>query len=419
MKTVARLFLLLIFSSCAAAQATSAVESKTVTVPITLDHNRIIIDVYLTLPDGTAKRIRGWVDNGNPGLEMSRRVATLLGLNVTCDNKTCSTPPPAHITVGEMKIPLSGIKEAKIPLKLPSAAAVMAPGMSAEITIPSTVLRNYDVLVDFPDREFTIGPPGSIKFKGVSSKVLVNVENGLIQIPSQIENKKYNLALDVGASISFLSDELFDKLSTAHADWPHMTGAVGPANMWGLPDEPKWKLMRLDRLQYGPLYLTSVPVVGFAKDGIAWFEKRAGVPTVGLLGSEALLNYRIGLDYARSMVYFDIGSTFKFPDFNVIGLTLRPEDDTRFTILGVADFEGKSSVPEVQPGDHLLAVDSTPVPDSTMGQVWSMLEGQPGQERKLTVERDGNQFIVAAKVQNFLAERPEEEEHKGKSSKKK
>ena len=403
---------------CISSLAQSAPEPNLVTVPITLDHNRIVIDVNLTLPDGSAKRIRGWVDNGNPDLEMSRRVATLLGLNVTCDDKSCSAPPPQHITISNLKIPLTAIKMAKIPLKPVEAASVAFPGMSAEINIPSTILRNYEVLVDFPDREFSIGSPGSLKFKGVSNKILVNAENGLIQIPSQIENKKCNLALDFGSSISFLSEELFDKLAAAHPDWPHMTSAVGPANMWGLPDEPKWKLMRLERLQYGQLYLTSVPVVRFAKETMAWFEKRAGVSTVGLLGSEALLNYRIGLDYAHSMVYFDIGSTFKFPDFDVIGLTLRPEDDTRFTILGVADIDGKPSVPEIQPGDHLLAVDSTPVPDSTMGQVWSMLEGQPGQERKLTVERAGKQFIVAARVQHFLAEAPDKES-KGKSSKKK
>jgi len=407
------------FALCISALAQSAPSApRPVTVPITLDHNRVVIDVYLTLPDGTAKRIRGWVDNGNPDLEMSRRVATLLGLNVTCDDKTCSAPPPPHILIGDLKIPLAAIKKANIPLKPADAASVVFPGMSAEINLPSSILRTYDVLVDFPDREFTIGPAGSLKFKGVSSKALVNAENGLIQIPSQIENKKYNLALDVGSSISFLSEELFGKLSAAHPDWPQMTGAVGSANMWGSPAEPKWKLMRLDRLQYGPLYLTSVPVVSFSKEGMTWFEKRATVPTVGLLGSEALLHYRIGLDYAHSMVYFDIGSTFKFPDFDVIGLTLRPEDDTRFTILGVADIDGKASVPEVQPGDHLLAVDSTPVPDSTMGQVWSMLEGQPAQERKLTVERAGKQFIVVAKVQHFLAEAPDEKDGRKKSSKK-
>jgi hypothetical protein len=389
-------------------------EPKSATVPITLDHNRIVIDVYLPLPDGSTKRVRGWVDNGNPDLEMSRRAATLMGLNVTCDDKGCSAPPPREITIGGMKIPLTSVKEARIPLKPVTAASVMAPGMSAEINLPSTVLRNYDVLVSYPDREFSIGQRGTIHFRGMSGKILVNAENGLVQMSSKIEGKNYNLGLDVGSSFSFLSNELFDKLATAHPDWPHMTGAVGNANMWGLDDEPKWKLLRVDRVQYGPVFLTGVATGSLPARGAAFFEKRAGAATAGLLGSNALLNYRVGIDYAHSMAYFEIGTTFKAPDFDVIGLTLRPEDDGRFTILGIADFEGKPSVPEVQVGDHLVAVDGIPVPDSTMGQVWSMLEGQPGQERKLTVERGGRQFNAVAKVQHFLGEPPEKGETKEK-----
>jgi hypothetical protein len=422
-----RTLLALALVTVAFAQDASKPAPKSVTIPITLDHNRVVIDVYLPLPDGTAKRIRGWVDNGNPDLEMSRRAATLMGLNVTCDDKACTAPPPATITLhdtktGDMQISLANIKEVKIPLKPVSAATVMVPGMSAEINLPASILRHYDVLIDFPDREFTIAQPGTLKFKGISSKVLINADNGLIQVPSQIENKKYNLALDIGASISFLSQDFSDKLQAAHPDWPHMTGAIGPANMWGWAEEPTWKLLRLDRLQFGPLYLTSVAATGFPKDVMDWFEKRAGVATIGLLGSNALLNYRIGLDYAHATVYFDIGSTFKAPDFDVIGFTLRPEDDGRFTILGIADFDGKPSVPGlpdgVQIGDHLMAVDGIPVPDSTMGQVWSLLEGTPGQERNLTVERDGKKFDVVAHVQHFLGEVPDEKDTKKKSSKK-
>jgi hypothetical protein len=389
-------------------------EPKSVTVPITLDHNRIVIDVYLPLPDGSTKRVRGWVDNGNPDLEVSRRAATLMGLNVTCDDKACSAPPPHEINIGGMKIPLTSVKEVRIPLRPVAAASVMAPGMSAEINLPSTVLRNYDVLVSFPDREFSIGQRGTIHFRGMSAKLLVNGENGLIQISSKIDGKNYNLGLDVGSSFSFLAHELFDKLTSAHPDSPHMTGAVGNANMWGLDDEPKWELLRVERVQYGPVFLTGVAAARLPADRSAFFEKRDGVATAGLLGSNALLNYRIGIDYAHSMAYFEIGSTFKAPDFDVIGLTLRPEDDGRFTVLGIADFEGKPSVPGVQVGDHLVAVDGIPVPDSTMGQVWSMLEGQPGQERKLTVERAGKQIAVVAKVKHFLGEQPEKDESKQK-----
>jgi C-terminal processing protease CtpA/Prc len=144
---------------------------------------------------------------------------------------------------------------------------------------------------------------------------------------------------------------------------------------------------------------------------------RVGVPTAGLLGANALMNYRVGLDYAHSTVYFDIGRTFNFPDFDVIGLILRPEDDGRFTILGIADFDGKPSVDGVQAGDHLVAVDSIPVSGSSMGQVWSMLGGEPGKERTLTVERAGKQFTVVAKVQHFLGETADKDEGKRKTKK--
>lgn len=389
-------------------------EPTSVTVPAAIDHNRVVVNADVPLPNGGTERVRVWVDNGNPDLYLSRRLATLLGLAVTCDDKECSAPPPPEIKVGGMTIPLSGVKQAKIPLKPVNAASVLAPGMNVEVTLPSSILRHYDVLIDFPGRKFSIGRPGTIVFRGPSGKVQVNAENGLIQVPSQIENKKYNLALDIGASISFLSEELFDKLAAAHPDLPHMIGAVGPANMWGLDDEKKWKVMRVDRVQYGPLFLANTVVVDFPKDRMEFFTKRAGVPTAGLLGSNALLNYRVGLDYTHSTVYFEFGRMFNFPDFDVIGVILRPEDDERFTILGVADFEGKSSVDGIQVGDHLVAVDGIPVQGSTMGQVWNMLRGTPGQERKLSIERGGRQFNVAATVQHFLAELPDEKEKKKK-----
>jgi hypothetical protein len=402
------------------AQDKSAAEAQhdSVTVPAAIDHNRVVINADISLPNGSTERVRAWVDNGDPDLYVSRRLATLLGLAVSCNDHECSSPPPQEMIIGGMKIDLTGLKQVKIPLKPVDAASVLTAGMNVEINLPSSILRHYDVLIDFPGRKFSIGAPGTIHFRGPSGKVQINAENGLIQIPSQIENKKYNLALDFGASISFLSEDVFDKFAAAHPDWPHITGAVGSANMWGADGETKWKVMRVDRLQYGPLFLANLVVVDMPKDWADFFAKRAGMPTAGLLGSNALLNYRIGLDYAHSTVYFEFGRTFNFPDFDVIGLTLRPEDDGRFTILGVADFDGKPSLPlgsdGVQPGDHLVAVNDIPVRGSTMGQVWNMLGGTPGQERKLTIERGGRQFTVAARVQHFLGELPDEKESKRK-----
>jgi PDZ domain len=392
-------------------------ESKWVTVPFKLSHNRVVIEVAVRLSDGTTQRVHAWIDNNNPDLYMSQRLATG---SVTCDGQLCSAAPPVEMNVGSMTIPLggripgAGIQKAWVS---PIESAPIAPGLNAEINIPSSVLSHYDVLVDFPAQQFTIGQPGSLEFNGVKSKAVVDPQNGLTQISSQIENKKYNLGLDLGSSISYLAEELFDKLSAAHSGWPHMTGAIGPANVLGENDEVNEKLMRVDRVQYGPLFLTNLAVARRPQNA------PGGIPSAGSLGSEALLNYRVGIDYAHSTVYFDIGRLFNFPDFDVVGLILRPEGDGRFTILGVADYDGKPSVLQgqdgVQAGDRLLAVDGIPVQGSTLGQVWSMLGGTPGKERTLTLERGGKEFSVGAQVRHFLGDTLQEDQTKKRPEKKK
>jgi hypothetical protein len=388
-------------------------DQSSVTVPMTLDHNRVMIDVEIPQPDGANKRVQGWVNNGDPDQRMSQNVAAAMGLSISCDGQVCSGKPnpqtaPFELLIGGMRIRLSTTKE----IKISSGAATIAPGTHAQINIPSAVLRNYDVLIDFPGRELTIAEPGSIRFNGAGNKVQIDPGSGRIRVPSQIENKKYNLALDLGSPISSLSGELFDKLAGAHPDWPHMTGAIGPANLSGEQDELNLKLMRLDRIQFGSLHLIDVPVAKSPTDRTANFQQQAGAGTIGLLGADVLLNYRVGIDHAHSMLYFDIGRTSSFPEFDVVGLTLRPDNDRGFTVVAVAEFNGKSSVPNVQLGDQLTAVDEIPVISSTMGQVWAMLRGSPGQERKLTIERGGKQLTIVANVEHFLAAAPDDDEHK-------
>jgi len=77
----------------------------------------------------------------------------------------------------------------------------------------------------------------------------------------------------LGASINFLSEELFEKLSTAKCglaahDWRRRF-----RQHVGLDEEPKWKLMRLERLQYGSIFLTDVPMVDFPKDRMTFLRR--------------------------------------------------------------------------------------------------------------------------------------------------
>lgn len=378
------------------------------TVPITLDHNRIIIDVRFPMADGSKKRVRAWVDNGNAEMEITAELAKTLKLPTMGDKPAVVTKdswvsPVTDIIVGGMTIPAGQVKAAKVI----SDGDSIAPGSSAEINLPSTVLRNYDIVVDYLNRELTIAARGTVHFEGESGKAIVNAENGLIQIASQFGGQKQNLGLDLGASWSFLSGEFITKLEKANPQWPHMVGAAGSANMWGQEAESRWELLRIPTLQYGPLTLSDVGVAAFSPETMSFFAKRAGVSTAGLIGANALLNYRVGLDYAHGKVYFQQTSKHRPPDMDVVGLVLHPEPDGHYTVVGVADFDGKPSVPDVKAGDVLVSIDGTPPTGGTMGQTWSLLGGSPGDVRTLMLERGGKQFTVQATVHRFLAARTE------------
>lgn len=374
-------------------------------MPVTLDHNRIIIDVKLPLPDGTQKRVRGWVDNGDTDLWVDENVAKLLALQPAADSKETETPgakervvqAPREIIVGGMKISLAGVKEARS-----IAAESIAPGSSAEINLPSTVLRNYDVVMDYVDREITIAAPGQAKFTGKSEKVFVNPPNGLIQVPAKMGGNSYQLTLDLGSCFSMLAADAFENLAKANPKWPRNAGAVGPEIFWGMPDEAKMQAMGVPSLEYGPVKLDAVGFDEFPQKSLAWYRQRAGAESSGLIGGNALLGYRVGIDYAHAMVYFDRRSEYIAPGIDVVGLTLRPELDGRYSVIGVPEYEGKPAVPEAKAGDLLVSIDKVPAKGSTMGQIWSLLGGDPGETRVLTLEREGKAFTVKATVRRFL-----------------
>jgi hypothetical protein len=394
-------FISLILAVAAAAQPAP----QSATVPVTLDHNRIIIDVYLPLPDGNQKRVRGWVDNGNADVWLSERVAKRMALQPMPDSKESAIlgakvrifQAPKEIVVGGMKISFADVKEVRM-----VAADSIAPGSSAEINLPSTVLRNYDLIMDYVDRELTLAAPGQAKFTGKSAKVFVNSPNGLVQVPAKIAGRPYQLTLDLGSCFSMLMGDVFEKLANDNPKWPRNAGAVGTELFWGMQEEATQHALRVPAIEYGPIKLAEVGFDTLPQAFMSFYRQRAGADTSGLIGGNALLNYRVGIDYAHATVYFDERGSYIAPGIDVVGLTLRPELDGRYTVIGVPDYESKPAVPEVRAGDALIAIDKVPAKGSTMGQIWSLLGGDPGETRVLTLERDGKQFTVNGAVRRFL-----------------
>jgi hypothetical protein len=374
--------------SCAQSSA------KAVTVPVTLDHNRIVIDVYVPLKDGTTKRVRGLVDTGRTGVLMSLHLAQLIDKNVTCATDWCTIAPPDSIKIGELQVSLTGSGTAKMPSRPAAFNDVLIPGMSPELILPSTILRNYDLVIDYANRQLTIGPPGSVKFTGLPAPVKVG-NDGKLVVSTKIDGRNDDFGLDTGASASFVRSALFDQYHKRHPGWLYAVGSLGAANVAGSPDEIHGEMLILPAFELGPIALHDVLVA--SGDG--------GAPSTlsGVLGGDAFKGTRLGIDYPHSTIYVEPISSAPPAGLNVIGLTLRPEVDGRYTVAAVVPYEGQPSVADVKPGDFLIGVDGAPVTGATMGQVWSLLGGEPGQVRKLIIEREGKRLTVEAVVRRFLS----------------
>src|SRR5262249_37075552 len=118
--------------TCAVAQTAP----NSATVPVPLDHNRIIIDVRFPLPGGTTKRVPGWGETMDPQTRITRRRAAKLGLDLpgapraVLGETSRPVQPPGTLLIGGRAIhPPQGI-ETRALLDRES----VGPGLSAEVS---------------------------------------------------------------------------------------------------------------------------------------------------------------------------------------------------------------------------------------------------------------------------------------------
>ncbi len=75
--TIILLFGLLVFCSCQKSNIHS------VTVPMVLDHNRMLVDAEMQKSDGSWRKVRLWIDPGNPTFTLSEKLARDLGIDMS------------------------------------------------------------------------------------------------------------------------------------------------------------------------------------------------------------------------------------------------------------------------------------------------------------------------------------------------
>ncbi len=366
------------------------------TVPYTLDHNRMIVDVEFVRRDGTIRTARAWVDTGNPDLLLAETLARDLGLappgaGAGPDAGTAPLPAPP-MRLGGVPLATDGVTT-----RIRPGPRVM-PGVPAEANLPASALRRGRVVFDYPARGLTFATAGGPRPRGVPVSCRVNAATGLVQVAATIAGETVELAIDNGSAGTWVSRRLTAAWHARHPEWPQVTGAVGAANFFGFPFEAGGDLVRVPLIEVGPVRLAGVGALGLDQSLFDWYSGKTAAPVAGFIGANALLGVRLEVDFARSLTYWEAGPTPPAGDFDTVGVTLRPEPGGGYTIAGVVTKDGRAVVDGVQAGDALVSVDGLEVANATMGRVVAALRGRPGTRRTLLVERAGVRTAVTATV---------------------
>jgi C-terminal processing protease CtpA/Prc len=169
-----------------------------------------------------------------------------------------------------------------------------------------------------------------------------------------------------------------------------------------------WPMARVDDIAWGPVRLTDVGIAGlpgFFQRGASlgdWYSQKTASPVEGFLGPNAFKAFRVEIDYASSAVYFERGAEVDAHDMDLVGLTLQPQANGDYRVIGIVDVAGAPSVAGVEPGDRLMRIGDLEVAGATMGTVIDALRGKPGETRALVLERNGERISVDARVTRLL-----------------
>lgn len=369
---------------------------RAVTVPITLDHNRMLLDVELLRRDGTVRESRAWVDTGNQYMVMSHVLARDLGFAVpepTAGGRPVELEEPAPaMRVGGLSLRVEGVTAQVL------HGARVLPGIPAEVILPASVLRHYHVVFDYPAKRLTIAPPGNLEPVGKEIACRVSAETGLFMVDAVIAGDTVSLGVDNGSAGTWFSNDLTRVWRERHADWPHAIGAAGSANFFGFPFECDGVLMRLPELRLGDLVASGVALLGLDQGMFDWYSRKSAGPVRGFIGANVLVAFRLEIDFANEMTYWSGDGEVDAGDLDIVGLTLRPRADGGFSVASVVTRDGEPVVAGVEPGDKLVRVDGLGTADATMGTVVEALRGKPGSRHTLVIERDGKRLSLEAMV---------------------
>ncbi len=367
---------------------------RTITAPFVLDHNRVFVDLQLAGFDGVIHNTRAFVDMADQDLELTKMLAKQLqveqGKNV-------------QIRIGGTPLVFD---ESKVSARSNPGESIMGGGEpKVEANLPATIMMNYDVVFDYKARTMTLAPPGTIRHGGFRIPCRVNRRTGLVSVDMKVGARTYAVTVDNGSAYTWIRKQVVQGWVDSQRDWLLGVGAIGNANMNGSNEEASALLARIPVISVDSLEIKDAGLAGYAmqlspgnEDIFDWYSEKAPEKVAGFIGGNVLKSFRIEIDYAQHETYWVQQAAIDRLDTEQVPLTIRPEPDGSYTVIGVFTRNGQKQIEGVQRGDKLIKVGNLEVKGATFGTILDALHGEPGETRALELERGGKRFGIAAKV---------------------
>jgi hypothetical protein len=398
-------------------------EPRSVTMPFILEAGRVLVEITLLKPRGGERKVLAYVNMGSGAFALSntlfrefnpgnaRPLRLKFGtMEMAIDGRTIQPRTMA----GGIRASINPFSAAPTPAQAakqsePAHADFFAP-YKVEAIISPGLLQHFQVVFDYGAKTMTLAAPGTLRPEGVSVPIRVNRRTGFATLDAMLDGKRQALVIDNGGGFTALRD--VSGLIEAHPDWLRSEGGIGWANYLMAPGgaDALSPVVKIPDAALGPLRLEELgaeeprmpALINILAKGAFWdgYGEKAGEEVQGWIGGNVLKGFRLTLDYPNRTSYWLAQSPIDTHDLNRVGIVLGRAKGV-VTITGIARKHGAPTVSGVETGDKLLKIGELETSGATRDQLFSALHGNPGEVKRLVLERDGKQIEVDAPVTGF------------------
>jgi hypothetical protein len=365
-----------------------------------VESNAPVVMLILKRPDGTMRSARFVFDSGGGAIILDESLASDLGLKPTGEAiaedgvRFAPTNPPVA-QVGSTEVSLTTSKAF-----IHQGTGSFDTRERTEGLLPGKVLEPYQVVLDYSGRRFTIAPAGCVEHRGVKVPSPFLPASGHPRIVASVEGEPYGFLLDTGSRVSLARRDLLERLSAAHPNWSHSTGASGVADMPGGNGEEF--LLRVPEVTWGAFHVRNVLFASRPNEtySASSFETPASI--VGALGGNVLKNFRVEIDYPNGTTYLEQKAGDAGNDMHSAGLVLDMDAAGDLVVRAISSTAAALTKSNIRPGDQIVEI------EGKRGMPWKIvdasdaLSGTVGETKRLVIRRAGKDIQTTAAVAQIL-----------------